>query len=240
MRKWLLVSSLTVLGFASALQVYSSTTLRHESSLKGKKLADLLPTKATGWTFTESAMGASEAATGRVQDILKYDEAVVRNYEKDGLRVSVYVAYWTPAKVPYSVCGVHSPDSCWVLNGMKREDRRYGVAKQAGPLTLKPFEYGKYSTEKHTTETIWWHLVGGEPNRYEDQSAGWVYGLAGKWERTRLLVRDLGKYGLDGQKEQFFVRLTPEPGTSFEKLWEDPRFQDLLKHLEPIGILAQK
>ncbi len=239
MRKWLVISSFTVLGVASAFQVFTATAFRHESSLKGKKLADLLPGKDSGWTFKEGAMGASEAAEGRVQDILKYDDAVVRTYEKDGLKISVYAAYWAPAKVPYSVCGVHNPDSCWVLNGMKREDRQYAVSKKAGPLALKPFEYGKYSKDGRNTETIWWHLVGGEPNRYEQQSAGWVYGLAGKVERTGLLVRDLGKHGLDGQKEQFFVRLTPESPIPFGELWDDPRFQDLLKRLEPLGILAK-
>jgi hypothetical protein len=80
--------------------------------------------------------------------------------------------------------------------------------------------------------------VNGEPNRYEDQEAGWRNGLLGRLERLPLVWKDIRAYGLNQKNEQMFVRISS--GARIEDLFADPANGELWQALAPLGIYADR
>ena len=230
----LFITGIIVLFGCVGLQVWSALAYHHEASLLGKTLTSLLPPAGDGWSVEDVALGANEAATGRVEEILGFDQSVNRVYRNAELEVQVYAAYWTPGKMPYAYGGAHNPDSCWVNAGMTRTARDFAQTRTTNAGTLKAYEHGTYrnpATDKDI-DVIWWHLVGGIPNRYSQQDVGWRDGIKGRIERIPLIVKDACEYGLDQRREQFFIRIS-SPGRI---PWDDPRFKQLMAGLAPLGI----
>ena len=104
--------------------------------------------------------------------------------------------------------GTHNPDSCWVNAGMVRGERRYSQSGRVGAHELIPYEYGSYSKDGRTSYVMFWHLVQGVPQHYEEQKEGWRNGLAGRIERLPLIWTDLRRYGLNQKREQLFIRIS--------------------------------
>ena len=80
---------------------------------------------------------------------------------------------------------------------------------------------------------MFWHMVGDQAHSYEQY--GWRDGLVGFTERFPNLFRDMKKYGLNLAQEQKFVRISSN--VPFDRLRTDPAFQNLMGHLESLGIL---
>jgi hypothetical protein len=76
--------------------------------------------------------------------------------------------------------------------------------------------------------------VNGEPNRYEDQEAGWRNGLIGRLERLPLVWKDIRAYGLNQKTEQMFVRISSN--ARMEDLFADPANGGLFNALAKLGI----
>ncbi len=220
---------------AVAVQVYAIRTYPYISTLGDRSVAELIPARAPGWAVQDLPIALSEAAVGNVERILRYDDAVFRRYSRGNVHVDVYVAYWLPGKMSYWDVGSHNPDSCWVNNGFTRLKRIHGKELEDPALPLKPFEYGHYEQNGTRIDVMFWHLVGGEPNRYEEQVEGWRNGLAGRIERLPLMLKDIRNYGLDMHREQFFVRISSN--APLMPLLSDPEFRGLLKDMRELGIL---
>jgi hypothetical protein len=80
--------------------------------------------------------------------------------------------------------------------------------------------------------------VNGEPNRYEDQEAGWRNGIIGRLERLPLVWKDIRAYGLNQKNEQMFVRISSN--ARIEDLFADPANGVLWQSLAPLGIYADR
>ena len=80
--------------------------------------------------------------------------------------------------------------------------------------------------------------MNGEPNRYEDQEAGWRNGLIGRLERLPLVWKDIRAYGLNQKTEQMFVRISS--GQRMEELMADGANASLWQALAPLGIYADR
>jgi hypothetical protein len=233
----LLTGAGLLLVAAIAVQVYATRAYPYVSTLGDRSLGELLPAQAAGWTVLELPIAQSDAAVGNVERILRYDDVVFRRYSRGSVNVDVYVAYWLPGKMSYWDVGSHNPDSCWVYNGFTRLNRVHGKELDDPSLPLKPFEYGHYEQNGNRIDVMFWHLVGGEPNRYEEQAEGWRDGLSGRIERFPLMVKDIRNYGLDMHREQFFVRISSN--TPLIPLLQDPEFRALLKDMRETGILRE-
>lgn len=203
-----------------------------------KPIAEIVPKEVPGWTSKDLPLAETEAMNEAVNRILQFDQYVYRLYEHGNTQVTVYVAYWRPGKITTSDAGTHNPDSCWVNAGWERLEREYGVSGTVSERALNPYEYGVYTKEKFKLPVVFWHLVGGEVNRYADQQEGWRNGLAGRLERFPLFWADLKKYGLNQRREQMFIRITANK--DFNVLFQDPDFARLMESLEPLGIFQDK
>ena len=233
-KKSLLALSLLVLLLAVSLQAYIRLVHAPSSTLDGP-LADLVPREVAGWQVRDRPLGQSKEAQAWTEKVLQYDDALFRTFTRGTIQLGIYAAYWQPGKKPYSQVGAHSPDSCWVGAGWQREQRIHAWEREIAGQPLKPVEYGVYSKDSQATEVIFWHLIGGQANHYQ-QKTGWRNGLIGRIERLPLFFKDLRTYGLDQQREQLFIRISSN--VPFDQLWEDPAFITLFKALETLGLFA--
>ena len=198
------------------------------------ELNQVLP-EVAGWMRRDIPIAASSAAMASAQGILNYSQAKQILYTKGGTQVLVYVAYWEPGKVSVVDAGSHNPDSCWVNNGCVRTERVYSVPGRVGERELLPYELGQYIVPNGGKQNVaFWHLVNGEPNRYEDQEAGWRNGLLGRLERLPLVWKDIRAYGLNQKNEQMFVRISS--GARIEDLFADPANGALFGALTRLGV----
>jgi len=226
-----------------------------------RPVAELVPKNVAGWECSDLPIAGTEVMANIVGDVLQFDGYTYRIYHKKDAEVSLYVAYWKPGKVSTTDAGVHNPDSCWVNAGMTRVERKYGVEVTIGGYHLKPLEYGLFQIERRgdprdagtgavsssgvspaavapvrtfRIPVYFWHLVGGEVNRYEDQKTGFRSGLLGRLDRIPLYLRDLRKFGLNQKREQMFIRLVCSK--PLEELGRDPDFVRLLRSFSALGI----
>lgn len=199
-----------------------------------KPLAEIVPASLPGWDVRDVPLAQTQGMLNNVNEILGFDDSVQRLYSRPGLEIIVYAAYWTPGKVTTADAGTHNPDSCWVLAGWTRQDRKYSVPTSVSGVALLPCESGVYSINDHTSYVEFWHLVNGVPNRYEAQQTGWRTGFEGRIERLPLVIEDMRKYGINMKREQLFVRISANrPFSEFENSSE---FIRLMESIKPLGL----
>ena len=195
--------------------------------------------EVSGWARREIPIAASSAAMASAQGILNFSQAKQVLYVRGSTQLLVYVAYWEPGKVSVVDAGSHNPDSCWVNNGCVRTERMHSVPGKIGERELLPYESGQYIVPNGGKQNVaFWHLVNGEPNRYEDQEAGWRNGIIGRLERLPLVWKDITTYGLNQKNEQMFVRISS--GARIEDMMADPANGGLFNALAKLGIYADQ
>ena len=237
MRKALLIFGGVMLAGLLALVLAAEFSPPRPRGFTGE-LNQVLP-EVVGWVRRDIPIAASSAAMASAQGILNYSQAKQILYTKGGTQVLVYVAYCEPGKVSVVDAGSHNPDSCWVNNGCVRTERVYSVPGRVGERELLPYELGQYIVPNGGKQNVaFWHLVNGEPNRYEDQEAGWRNGLLGRLERLPLVWKDIREYGINQKNEQMFVRISS--GARIEDLFADPANGELWQALAPLGIYADR
>jgi len=233
MRKALLIFGGVMLAGLLALVLAAEFSPPRPRGFTGD-LNQVLP-EVAGWVRRDIPIAGTSAAMASAQGILNYSQAKQILYTKGGTQVLVYVAYWEPGKVSVVDAGSHNPDSCWVNNGCVRTERIYSVPGKIGERELLPYESGQYIVPNGGKQNVaFWHLVNGEPNRYEEQEAGWRNGLLGRLERLPLVWKDIRTYGLNQKNEQMFVRISSN--ARIEDLFADPANGGLFEALTRLGI----
>lgn len=190
-------------------------------------LSELLPNSIPGWTIKDLDLGPTESVNERSLRLLNLDDYVHRSFSNDGVDFSVYVAYWTPGKMPVRLVNQHTPDRCWAEVGWACTDREWNVKRSAGGIELQPAQWGTYELREYEQKTYFWHLVGGE--------AFW-YG--GERLNTRtpvtMFIENFRKLGFNQSREQFFIRIIYSGDR--EALWENPVFVDIMQRLSTLGL----
>jgi hypothetical protein len=233
MRKALLIFGSVLLVALLALVLAAELTPPRPRGFTGE-LGQALP-EVAGWTRREIPIAGSSAAMASAQGILNFSQAKQVLYVRGATQILVYVAYWEPGKVSVVDAGSHNPDSCWVNNGCVRTERIYSVPGKIGERELLPYESGQYIVPNGGKQNVaFWHLVNGEPNRYEDQEAGWRNGIIGRLERLPLVWKDIRAYGLNQKTEQMFVRISSN--ARIEDLFADPANGGLFNALTRLGV----
>jgi hypothetical protein len=237
MRKALLIFGGIMLAGLLALVLLSEFAPARPRGFTGE-LAAALP-EVPGWTRREIPIAGSSAAMASAQGILNFSQAKQILYARNGAQILVYVAYWEPGKVSVVDAGSHNPDSCWVNNGCVRTERLYAVPGRVGERELLPYELGQYIVPNGGKQNVaFWHLVNGEPNRYEDQQAGWRNGLIGRLERLPLVWKDIRDFVIYQKNEQMFIRISC--GQRIYEIMADPANKTLWEALAPLGVYADQ
>lgn len=231
MKKVVITVMITALLAAVGLQVYISFQPTPPPSLEAP-LAEVIPSTVEGWKVTDLPMAASAEMQNRVEDTLQYDDAIFRMYERQGIQIGVYVAYWQAGKVSISKAGTHTPDTCWVVNGWEQGERKSGVCMPLMDTELKPGEWGIFTKDNTPQYVLFWHLVGGTPYGYEQY--GWDRNVFDKIKRHLLFLRDARIFGLNQRREQFFIRVSSN--IPFNEVWEIEGFQDIMAGIAKLGL----
>jgi len=237
MRKALLIFGGVMLAGLLALVLAAEFSPPRPRGFTGD-LNQALP-EVAGWVRRDIPIAGSSAAMASAQGILNFSQARQVLYVRGSTQILVYVAYWEPGKVSVVDAGSHNPDSCWVNNGCVRTERVYSVPGKIGERELLPYESGQYIVPNGGKQNVaFWHLVNGEPNRYEEQEAGWRNGLLGRLERLPLVWKDIRTYGLNQKNEQMFVRISSN--ARIEDMFADPANGGLFNALAKLGIYADQ
>ncbi len=153
-----------VLVLAVVVQVRSSFLTPAAIAFSPEKI---VPVRVAGWTVESLPLGETEQATSAAEKLLALDSFAYRTYRSEAVQVSIYVAYWRPENPARDNGLGHSPDTCWVLAGMRMGERAdtAGLAPEGQPLNAgHRRKFVTVSGEK--TEVVYWHLTGGEPSRF--------------------------------------------------------------------------
>jgi hypothetical protein len=237
MRKVLLIFGGCMLAGLLALVLLSEFAGSRPRGFTGD-LGQALP-EVPGWQRREIPLAGSSAAMASAKGILNYSQAKQVLYTRGATQLLVYVAYWEPGKVSVVDAGSHNPDSCWVNNGCVRTERAHAVAGRAGERDLLPYEFGQYIIPNGGKQNVaFWQLVNGEPNRYEDQRAGWRDGLVGRLERLPLVWKDIRAYGINQKNEQMFIRISSSK--NIPELLNDAEIAGLIGKMGRLGIFTDE
>lgn len=204
----------TVFGFCA----YFECIPPPQASLN-QRLSSLFPENFKRWKVMDQDIAESPESSARISDFLNFDDVINRIYQKETLRIGLYIAYWTPGKASYRWAGAHTPDTCWILNGWTCSQREHKVPFGFANYQLEPAEFGIYHKDENAEHVYFWHIVGGRSHTYKQMGTPNIFGA----------INDLQKHGLNLRKEQFFVRLSSNQ--TIDVLKKEPLYEAILKGL---------
>jgi len=197
------------------------------------KLEELIPSEMPGWKALKVPLSSTPEGVERVLDILDLDDVFIREYSKGSTRVMVYAGYWYPGSEPYSSVAIHNPDSCWVIAGWKVEDRESNRKVILAGCDLKEHEWGIYSKKDTEQHVLFWHLLGGEPNKHIKHML-WISSGIDSLKRQFYFIYNIAQMGLDLGQDQLFVRISSNK--PFEELENTGELREVLDHLSGLGL----
>lgn len=193
-------------------------------------LAEKIPFAVSNWTMRDEPLGPTEFVQSEVEKNLNYDDMVNRLYTKGDVQFGVYVAFWSPGRMPVQKVASHTPDRCWSENGWKCLDDRFPEELESYNTPLLPAYWREFSPPAGTAKTyvLYWHLVGGDPYDYGTGFNRMIGPVA--WWRETL------HYAIKGSAEQYFIRLTSN--RPFDGIWTDAGVQEIVQSLAKLGLAA--
>lgn len=197
------------------------------TAAKPVQLASRIPGEADGWTVRDEPLGPNESVRDAVAKNLNYDDYVYRIFQRGGTRFGVYVAYWSPGRMPVNKVASHTPDRCWVENGWRCDTTRFGeVLSVNGSAALLPGQGREFIAPNGEREhVLYWHRVGARLYDYGERLNTGPDPV--KW------WRDTVAYAFSGSDEQYFVRLTSN--RPFAELKNEPAFGAVVTALAKLG-----
>lgn len=202
-----------------------------------RSLEELLPERIPGWQSTNVPLSQTPEGEERVLSVLDLDDVFCRQYTKGDTEVMVYVAYWYPGSEPYSSVAIHNPDSCWVIAGWDVLERESNRSLEMAGYPLKQHEFGIYRKEGNEVEVLFWHLLGGEPNKYIKHML-WTSSGVDSFKRQFYFIFNMYQMGFDLGQDQLFVRISSNK--PFEELEESGDLEEILSALEGLGLSKQE
>jgi hypothetical protein len=164
-----------------------------------------------------------------VERTLNYDDYVYRSFSRAGASVGVYVAYWSPGRLPVQKVASHTPDRCWTENGWSCPEQKFDVPLTAAGKPLRPAQWRRFLPPGNNGApqyVLYWHLVGRGQYDYGKRFNARPDMM--KW------WRDTIDYAFRGSDDQYFIRLTSD--RPFEEIWGDPGFLQVIDALSKLGI----
>lgn len=92
--------------------------LQNEAFPRTQALAALVPAEFVGWRVRDESIATTKEMARAVDELLHYDEALVRMSESGRDVISVYIAYWKPGRFHPRLVATHTPDMCWLSSGL--------------------------------------------------------------------------------------------------------------------------
>lgn len=194
---------------------------------KGAHLAGIFPAKLGAVPARDLELGSTENTRVMVERTLRYDDVLYREYRVGEATVTVYAAYWGPARMPTQLVASHTPDRCWVENGWACEQSRHDVTVGITGDSFLPAEWRLFKAPVGPKlHVVFWHLVGDQVYDYGER----LNRVPSVWRWWRDAASQIFK----APPEQYFIRVTSD--IPFEKLQGDPGWEGLLDALARLGL----
>lgn len=227
-----IISTLLVFSAAVVLQFMNVRDVKggdQHSERRPIALARQIPTTVVGWDGRDEPLGTNEAVSTAVERTLNYDDYVFRVFRKGSVTVGIYVAYWSPGRMPIQKVASHTPDRCWTENGWRCLEKKHGaqVATRAG--MLRPSQWRAFEPPAGGARefVLYWHLVGKR-----------LYDYGSRFNATPRITdwwRDTLAYAASGSDAQYFIRVTSN--RDFSALQGDPGWEELMVSLAALGLV---
>lgn len=198
-----------------------------------RALEEILPERISGWRSVAVPLSQTPEGEERVLNVLDLDDVFCRQYIKGDTEIMVYVAYWYPGSEPYSSVAIHNPDSCWVIAGWDVKERESNRSKAMAGFPLKEHEFGIYQKDSSDVYVMFWHLLGGEPNKHIKNMI-WTSSGIDSFKRQFYFIYNMYQMGLDLGQDQLFVRLSSNK--PFEEIEESGELAEILSALQGLGL----
>ncbi len=233
MKKFVLILLALGLGFVLSAKFVFAALVPEVTPTLRQSLEELIPADIPGWRSQKVPLSSTPEGVDRVLQVLNLDDVFSWQYTKGDTEVMIYAAYWYPGSEPYSSVAIHNPDSCWVIAGWKIEARESNRQIQLAGLDLKEHEWGTYLKDGHTAHVMFWHLLGGEPNKYLKNMLWTSTGLDSV-KRQFYFLFNIYQMGLNLGQDQLFVRISSNK--PFEELEANGDLRQLLDHLHALKL----
>jgi hypothetical protein len=230
---WLMVGAVALLLAAMASQFLFQLGRSPSASTMP---ADVIPAVLPGVAIKDLLVAETESVSKAVAEGLGFSDYRYREYRKNGVLLTVYLAYWQDRKRHYMDLGTHAPDNCWVSNGwvmdpklpkkpfalespalgasMPGKSSQEDAHRQTWPAESRVFHAGG-----NTFYVAYWHLLDGQPIDYSRYGTGKTMGY---------FLDNLGYYWR-GTGEQYFLRIASN--RPLQELERDSVFKTVLASL---------
>lgn len=233
MKKLIIVSLAVGLSFVLSAKFVFAFLVPDVEPTIDQTLEEMIPPSLPGWSSNQVPLSNTPEGVDRVLQVLDLDDVYSREYVRGDVRVMVYAAYWFPGSEPYSAVAIHNPDSCWVIAGWEIEERENNRLTSLAGVDLKEHEYGVYTKDGATAHVMFWHLLGGEPNKYIKHML-WTSSGLDSIKRQFYFIFSMYQMGLNLGQDQLFVRLSSNK--SFEELEALGYLDQIFDHLSALGL----
>lgn len=198
-----------------------------------RSLEEILPERIPGWRSVAVPLSQTPEGEERVLNVLDLDDVFCRQYTKGNTEIMVYVAYWYPGSEPYSSVAIHNPDSCWVIAGWDVQERESNRSMKMAGHFLKEHEFGIYRKNNTDVYVIFWHLLGGEPNKHIKNMI-WTSSGLDSFKRQFYFIYNMYQMGFNLGQDQLFIRVSSNK--PFEEIEETGELDEILSALEGLGL----
>lgn len=153
-----------------------------------------------GWRIEDAPIADTPEMRRRVVELLNYDDAVYRIYSLGRMRISVYLAYWRPGRMPVRAIANHTPDVCWVDSGWVCAQRDELETLSVNDIRVAHTEHRIYTINGRIEHVVFWHVAGTEIISYRT-------GGRPPWYAA---ITEFFRWGLELRQEQFFLRISSD------------------------------
>ncbi len=227
----LLVVAAALLISAVLLQLVVSQYFAYDTSTgsaRNPRMQKLLSGPVEGWSVREEPLASTEAYAKNVAGSLNFDDYVYRVYSRGGVSFAVFVCYWGPNKMPANLVASHTPDRCWSQSGWTCDRFDVWANLRAGSDRLQPAFWRLFRDQSgQPQEVLYWHLIGGRTQIYGGNSFNQVVSWRFWWSEAF-------KFGVRGNEEQYFVRITSSYPLS--AILNERGLQTVLERLAALGV----
>lgn len=155
--KKLVIISLLLVAVAAVFVQYNGMANKRKN-LASPDLGKLIPSEIPGWTIEDKPIAATPEMQKAVDSLLNFDAGILRVYKQGTLEITVYMAYWLPAKVPAEIVDAHTPDICWVLNGWQMT-KCAPLPDQSTPTGLVALpNVRQFDVSGTQLSVVYWHM----------------------------------------------------------------------------------
>jgi len=191
------LTTLVLLGGVGLLMARGQ--FKQEPKFHGR-LEDLLPKpgEVPDWDVSYAPIADTPEIKAKIDELLNYDQGVFAIYRRGDFRVSVYLAYWRPGKMPVRAIAGHTPDVCWIKSGWECVERNEYVHLIVGGRSTGHTEHGIYAINGQAEHVAFWHVAGGEIISYHTKSRPPWYAA----------ITEFLHWGRAIKQEQFFLRIS--------------------------------